>query len=49
MFQVLADHPDVQEELRAEVTAAHAHGDPSYAELMALPLLDAICRETLRM
>lgn len=49
MFQVLADHPDVQKQLRAEVVAVHAQGDLSYAELMALPLLDAVCRETLRM
>ncbi|KAJ7451486.1 cytochrome P450 [Mycena galericulata] len=49
MFQVLADHPDVQRQVREEVTTAHAQGDLSYAELMALPLLDAVCRETLRM
>ncbi|KAJ7479855.1 cytochrome P450 [Mycena latifolia] len=49
MFQVLADNPDVQQQLRAEVTTAHAQGDLSYAELTALPLLDAVCRETLRM
>lgn len=49
MFQVLADHPDVQKQLRQEVVSAHAQGDLSYAELMALPLLDAVCRETLRM
>ncbi|KAJ6602709.1 cytochrome P450 [Mycena vulgaris] len=49
MFQVLADNPDVQKELRKEVIAAHAQGDLGYAELTSLPLLDAVCRETLRM
>ncbi|KAF8212671.1 cytochrome P450 [Mycena galopus ATCC 62051] len=49
MFQVLADHPDAQKELRAEVMAAHSQGDLTYVEFMTLPFLDAVCRETLRM
>ncbi|KZV96970.1 cytochrome P450 [Exidia glandulosa HHB12029] len=48
-LQVLAYHPDVQNELRAEVTASRINGDLDYNALMGLPLLDAVCRETLRM
>lgn len=41
-------HPDVQDKLRQEVTAARKDGDIEYDELMGLPFLDAVCRETLR-
>ena len=43
---------DVQEKLRAEVLEARALNggqDLEYDELVALPYLDAICRETLRL
>lgn len=44
-------HQDVQEKLRREITEARQkHGrDLTYDELVALPYLDAICRETLRL
>lgn len=47
---LLAQNQDVQEKLRREVTEARAkHGDLAYDELVALPYLDAVCRETLRL
>lgn len=49
MFDLLAKHPDVQTKLRAELTLAGAHTGLDHNELMALPLLDAVCRETLRL
>ncbi|KAK7676942.1 hypothetical protein QCA50_020060 [Cerrena zonata] len=50
-FQLLAQHRDVQEKVRAEIKEAKlkARGDIPHDELMALPYLDSICRETLRM
>jgi len=46
---LLSIHQDVQEKLRFELREARAeHGDIAYDELVALPYLDAICRETLR-
>jgi len=42
-------HQDVQDKLRLELREARAeHGDAAYDELVALPYLDAVCRETLR-
>ncbi|CAL1697886.1 unnamed protein product [Somion occarium] len=51
IFHLLAEHSDVQEKLRAEVANARmkAGGDIPHDELMALPYLDAVCRETLRL
>ncbi|KAL1691089.1 cytochrome P450 [Schizophyllum commune] len=47
---LLATHPEVQDRLRAEIRAAiEEHGRLSYNELEALPYLDAVCRETLRL
>lgn len=46
---ILSRHQDVQTKLRGEILKARReHGDPDYDALMALPLLDAVCRETLR-
>ncbi|KAH9853037.1 cytochrome P450 [Lenzites betulinus] len=49
---LLAENPDVQERLRAEIVTAveaEGHGDTlDYDPLMALPYLDAVCRETFR-
>ena len=47
----MAQHPDVQEKLRHEVVQARAAagGDLDYDQLHALPYLDAVCRETLRL
>ncbi|KAJ7162851.1 cytochrome P450 [Mycena filopes] len=51
ILHVLAQDPDAQERLRAELTAAQQGGDDelSYDTLMQLPYLDAVCRETLRL
>ena len=47
---LLARNQEVQEKLRREVTEARVkYGDLAYDELEALPYLDAICRETLRL
>lgn len=49
-LHLLAQHPEVQEKLRQEIVAARgAYGDLQYDELVSLPFLDAVCRETLRM
>ena len=51
MLYLLCDLPEVQEKLRAEIREAQeAHGtEIPYDEVMALPFLDAVCRETLRL
>ena len=52
ILYMLAAHPDVQERLRAEILAKRAAVDGeqfSYDQLGEMPLLDAVCRETLRM
>ncbi|KAJ3502727.1 hypothetical protein NLJ89_g8754 [Agrocybe chaxingu] len=49
---LLAAHNDVQERLRKEIRDArkeHDDQDLDYDPLVALPYLDAICRETLRL
>ena len=48
---LLAQHPEVQETMREELRVAReaADGDIPYDELVALPFLDALCRETLRL
>jgi cytochrome P450 len=46
---MMAIRPDAQDKLRKEVSAARAaKGDLDFDELMELPYLDAICKETLR-
>jgi cytochrome P450 len=50
ILHILAQHPDVQGRLRQEITASRANGgDLDYGDLMALPYLDAVIRETLRL
>ncbi|KAJ7072872.1 cytochrome P450 [Mycena amicta] len=54
IFWQLARNPKVQEELRAEILAADfdlQNSDPGqlYNQLMALPYLDAVLRETMRL
>ncbi|KAI0055555.1 cytochrome P450 [Artomyces pyxidatus] len=50
-IQLLAHRPDVQEWLRQELDGAFVAtgSELGYDELMQLPYLDAICRETLRL
>ncbi|KAF8698333.1 cytochrome P450, partial [Rhizoctonia solani] len=50
-LHLLAQHPDVQNQLRAEVRDAHGlHGkDLDYDQINSLKYLDAICRESLRL
>ncbi|OJT09225.1 Cytochrome P450 3A24 [Trametes pubescens] len=50
VFDCIVKRPDVQTKLREEIMAAkqvHSGGDLSYDELLALPYLDAVLRETL--
>jgi cytochrome P450 len=48
ILHLLAQHPNIQDKLRVEISAASQGGDIPYDELVALPYLDAVCRETLR-
>ncbi|KAF9455886.1 cytochrome P450 [Collybia nuda] len=48
-LQELARHPTIQAQLRDEVTKADAHGDIDFDVISTLPVLDAVCKETLRM
>ena len=51
ILHMLAEHQDVQERLREEIRGARGANDGedlSYEQLSELPLLDAVCRETLR-
>ncbi|KIK05286.1 hypothetical protein K443DRAFT_641813 [Laccaria amethystina LaAM-08-1] len=49
-LHLLAQHPEIQEKLRREITEARAEkGDLPYDELISLPYLEAIVRETLRL
>ncbi len=51
ILHLLCEHPDVQDKLRAEIRAAieQYSEEVPYDELCALPYLDAVCRETLRL
>ena len=52
ILHLLAQNPDVQDRLRAEIIEARGgpggETDPPYDDLIKLPYLDAVCRETLR-
>ena len=48
IIYLLVQHPDMQEKVREEILAASAGHDIPYDELMALPYLDAVIRETMR-
>ena len=52
-LEILADEPDRQEKLRAEIMdAVETDGEDGlvdFDKLMALSYLEAICRETLRL
>ena len=46
---LLSEHPEVQEKLRKEILEA-SKGEPlDYDDLVSLPYLDAVCRESLRL
>jgi len=50
ILYLLSLHPETQEKLREELTLAGcAKGELGHDELNALPLLEAVCRETLRL
>ena len=52
LLELLSTHLDAQLErkLRQEIVDARSrYGDLEYDELVALPCLDAVCRETLRL
>lgn len=50
ILQLLAEHQEIQVKLRDEILQSSAGGnDISYEELNRLRLLDAVCRETLRL
>lgn len=49
ILETLAEYPDAQNKLRAELVEAHeSKGDLNYDDLQALPYLDAVVRETMR-
>ncbi|KAI0091833.1 cytochrome P450 [Irpex rosettiformis] len=49
ILHLLAQHPETQDKLREEIKAARHGNDIPYDQLVELPYLDAICRETLRL
>ncbi|KAF9002952.1 cytochrome P450 [Cyathus striatus] len=51
IIQLLAENPEAQNRVREEIrnAKAEADGDVSYEKLLALPYLDAVFRETLRL
>ena len=49
-LMLLGEHPDVQQKLRDEILETFDEKDDfNYDELVSLPYLDAVCRETLRL
>ncbi|KAG6867970.1 hypothetical protein C0993_008931 [Termitomyces sp. T159_Od127] len=50
-LHLLSLHPEIQERLRSEVIEARKlhNGDIPYDDLVSLPFMDAVCRETLRL
>ncbi|CAE6437873.1 unnamed protein product [Rhizoctonia solani] len=48
IFQMLAEHPEIQGKLREELQKCPLE-DPDYATLKSFPLLDAVIKETLRL
>ncbi|KAG7087216.1 hypothetical protein E1B28_013197 [Marasmius oreades] len=49
ILYLLSTHTDAQETLRKELVEARGESDPGYEDIMALPFLDAICKETMRL
>ncbi|KAI0821934.1 cytochrome P450 [Trametes gibbosa] len=48
IIHLISQHQDVQDKMRAEILAAGDGKDIDYDELVSLPYVDAVCRETLR-
>jgi hypothetical protein len=50
ILHLLALHPDVQDKLRKELKEAHEDNEElTHDQLVSLPFLEAVCRETLRL
>ena len=51
ILYLLAKHPSAQDRLREEIQEARGNSDVdlAYDDLVKLPYLDAVCRETLRL
>lgn len=50
ILQIISEAQDIQDKMRAEILAAAPDGeDIPYETLVALPYLDAVCRESLRL
>jgi len=49
ILQLLAENPHIQDQLRQEIHENMTNDDIPYDTLIDLPLLDAVCRETLRL
>ena len=51
-LELLAAHPEMQDKVRQEILDGlekNGRKDFSYDELVSFPILDAVCRETLRL
>ena len=49
ILSLLAVHQDVQDKLRREIRQTKENfGEPGYEQLMTMPYLDAVIRETMR-
>ena len=49
VLHLLSLHPHVQDKLREELKRAHEQNEElTYDQLVSLPYLEAVCRETLR-
>lgn len=50
VLHLLSEDPEKQDTLRREIVGSRKHaGDLNYDDLMALPYLDGVVRETLRL
>lgn len=51
VLHLLSENQEAQDKLRAEINKAREehHGELLFDELISLPYLDSICRETLRL
>ena len=50
ILHLLALHPDIQDKLRTELKEAREGNEElTHDQLVSLPFLEAVCRETLRL